>query len=351
MGKGFVVPYNLDLATLVEAGYQKHVESVSRNQRPLPVLRIVAIANDSVAILMALSYTTKPLLHSRTVMGMIMGTGTNAAIPMSSYALKASKLPPGFQHSKANPVVNTEWSINGTREPLQKLDLTTHWDEILSKSATAPGYQPFEYMTAGAYLPELIRLVVLEYCVLKQEISGIGLPSFLSQQSAITGSQLSEIVSGSKDPKQVAADLNRLLELGKIDHWSWTEELASVLLETESAVLRRSAAMVAAAITGLLLSTGDLKQRHGSPDHNEQSSDQTLRLIVACSGGLICLYKGYKDQIQGFLDQLTEELVASTHEVRVVLEEAPKGSLIGAAVLAGIVESREEMAENRRRSD
>jgi len=38
----------------------------------------------------------------------------------------------------------------------------TRWDERLNSSHMHPDYQPFEYLIAGAYMGEIVRLIIQE---------------------------------------------------------------------------------------------------------------------------------------------------------------------------------------------
>ena len=85
MGKGFAITSNLNLGTMLLAGYERHTkEALNGRQEPLtkskkkfrlPRLKISAIANDTVATLASLAYTVKSIPNSRVAMGLIVGTG------------------------------------------------------------------------------------------------------------------------------------------------------------------------------------------------------------------------------------------------------------------------------------
>ena len=54
-------------------------------------------------------------------------------------------------------LVNTELSMFG-----KQAYTTTRWDEIVNTNHIMPDYQPMEYLVAGAYMGELVRLILLE---------------------------------------------------------------------------------------------------------------------------------------------------------------------------------------------
>jgi hexokinase len=173
MGKGFAITSDLNLGSILLAGYARHTrrQSVSqtspRSKRrrlgPLPRLKIAAITNDTIATLASLAYSVKSLPNSRVVAGVIVGTGCNATIPMKFSELGEAKA----QSIKArNPdavetVVNTEITIAGACGPLDPY--TTKWDRQLDEACARPGFQPLEYMTGGRYVGELVRLIFFDY--------------------------------------------------------------------------------------------------------------------------------------------------------------------------------------------
>ena len=100
MGKGFAITSDLDLRKILLSGYEKHTRRLDNESEPsskrrklfeLPKLKIAAITNDTVATLASLAYAVKSLPNSRVAMGIIVGTGCNATIPMNLNMLHESK--------------------------------------------------------------------------------------------------------------------------------------------------------------------------------------------------------------------------------------------------------------------
>ena len=345
MGKGFTITSDPDLGGMVLRGYERytmpHVQNTRRMLHALPKLRITAITNDAVATFMALSYSTRPTSQSKTVIGLILGTGCNAAVCLKTQALGASKKPSGrtvLGHSRV--VVNTEWTLRGTTVALSELDLITRWDKVLDEQCHNPGFQPFEYMTAGSYLGEVVRLVLLDTYTNLLHIEETHLPSALVHHHAVTTPFLAQTVAINNDPRTLAERLRETDGFEESKHWTWTIELSTIFLEVERLVLRRSAAMIAAAILALLLTSGEVvvKDSNGSsaPTRSAlEGPDTVTELVVAYCGGLICLYPGYQAQIQAFLDENLHELCASQH-LRIGLREASEGGLNGAGVLSAL---------------
>ena len=332
MGKGFAITSNPDLGAMVMAGYARHTKS-------LPRIRIVAIANDAVSTLASLCYVTEPKSQSKAVIGLILGTGCNAAVTMKTNAIGSAKLATVVKAEKSSEmVINTEWTIKGAVQPLNDLGLITSWDTALDRAVSTPGFQPFEYMTSGHYLGEIVRLVVLDWMTTEMKLEANSLPSTLVQPYALTTTFLTRNVETAKDSFELADTLNAPGPLYTAKDWTWTTELANVVLQAERAVLLRSSAMIAAAIVALLITAGELTLGHldcavETGKKNHRTSKSMKELVVGYCGGLICLYGGYKERIQAFVDQLVCTLVVE-RDVRVVLREASEGGVIGAGVLA-----------------
>ena len=347
MGKGFLLMDNPDLGRLLLAGYSKQrhgiLNSSSDHARGLPSLKIAAITNDAVATMISLKYSMKSKLGTKVAAGLIMGTGCNAATMMRLDALRPSKISTLDINSVGGSiVVNTEWTINGAAAPLRDLRLITYWDDILSRSVPRPGFQPFEYMTAGHYLGEIVRLILTDFITNQVNIPREDLPLSLSRSFALSTEYLSRVITMTADPTVLATILNAdqawIFQKG----WAWTEDLAKMFKMIERAVLQRSAALIAAANTALLASTGDLEFNETVLDDENQASDASSvgseqELVIAYIGGLIVQHNGYKDEIQRQMDALITNLTSADSNVRVILKEAPDGGLIGAAALASTI--------------
>ena len=176
MGKGFAVTLNLKLGTMLLAGYECHPDATktssmepmvannAQHQRisafyMLPKLRLAAITNDVISTFISVAYTAKTQPKYRTAMGLLNGTGTNAAISLRLHRFPVSKT------SHSNPkitgdlsesdriVTDAEWSVRPTGDPLLELRIPTEWDRRLDEQLprTVQGFQPLEYMTAGRY--------------------------------------------------------------------------------------------------------------------------------------------------------------------------------------------------------
>lgn len=362
MGKGFAITSDLNLGKMLLAGYSRHCEeratngehedgapsSKRRRLRPLPRLRIAAITNDTVATFASLAYTTKATTNSRVAMGLIVGTGTNATIPMRSDRLGELKRAGLNVSDVANSrgqtvVINTEWSVTKTGQPLLDLGINTSADDELDRNSEAPGFQPLEYMTSGRYLGEIVRLFVLDH--FSKNIEEADLPPLLRQKNALSTTFLATVVAIAGDLPETLDRLADQLEEAFPSSSStpfWTLPRAVTLFAVTSAVRARSAALIAAACVGLLDCVGEIHLVHPQTQNSESTGSvgntapSGFDLVIAYTGGLISKYPGWLDACQSWIDKLVAD-----EGKRVVLKETSDGGIVGAAVLAGMMASRE----------
>lgn len=121
-------------------------------------VRVTALINDTVGTLLAQAYNSRG--SSRTVAGVVFGTGTNGA-----YIEKASnmtKVDVNVTDSKAIMIVNSEW---GNFDQALQLLTSTSYDRAIDAAIDAasanPGFEVFEKQISGMYLGEISRLVIL----------------------------------------------------------------------------------------------------------------------------------------------------------------------------------------------
>ncbi|OAX77096.1 hypothetical protein ACJ72_08609, partial [Emergomyces africanus] len=247
MGKGFAIPSNLDLGGILLAGYDRHTrrplengqQSAKRQKRfALPKLKIAAITNDTVATLASLAYLVKSLPNSRVAMGIIVGTGCNATIPMSLKDLHESKAKHvSSRHPDAvETIINTEWTINGAAPPLHELNITTTWDTMLDQACARPGFQPFEYMTGGRYIGELVRIIFYDYLTSVVGLSKRELPANLIQEYALTTAYLSSSVAQIQSDPELVQHLTNTLPPPESSDWGWDTNSARSFRKVAQAV-------------------------------------------------------------------------------------------------------------------
>lgn len=396
MGKGFAITSNLNLRKILLHGYEKHTRRPDDEEEPsskrrklfaLPKLKIQAITNDTVATLASLAYKVKSLPNSRVAMGIIVGTGCNATIPMKLNELHESKAKSvnAMEPNAVETIVNTEWTISGAAPPLRDLNITTKWDEELDRACARPGFQPFEYMTGGRYIGELIRLILFDYLTTVAGLSKRMLPATLIQEYALTTTYISDNVAKARFDQDLANTLNQSLPAPENSDWRWDARTAGAFRQIARTVQRRSAGLIAAAVIGLLACCREIELKEDSnsntPDnaaspqsngavplpenlaisatqhsgmnnnvHNHvvpvlqptpadwQSGPEEL--VVAYTGGIIQHYPQFKEMCQQHIDRLIMRTGPQRGGKSVFLREASDGGVIGAGVLAGMVVSK-----------
>ncbi|KAF4631915.1 hypothetical protein G7Y89_g6218 [Cudoniella acicularis] len=370
MGKGFAITSNLDLGKLLLEGYE------TTRDPALPRIKIVAIVNDTIATLISFTYRLRSSPRQKASMGLIVGTGCNATIPLALSKLHPSKKPTeikainGTEPSNDYKItVNTEWSINGAAAPLHDLNFITRWDTLLDSQGEAPGFQPFEYMTAGRYLGELGRLIILEYFTEHLKIPLSSLPPALLQRHGLTTSFLGNIGPhlSQTQPSMLLQLETELPSKQKEAAFRWTQETAEIVYKISKAIQTRAAGMTAAAVIGLLacadeihfsslpspspsstpLTNGNIipSPHSSNPTINNQANGEYAiaveELMVGYTGGCIVHFQDYLQDCQSFLDAImAAEFGGSTRKTRVprvVLTPCHDGGIIGAGILAGTV--------------
>lgn len=121
----------------------------------LPV-KLVAVVNDTTGAMIASAYNDPD-----TIIGAIFGTGCNAA-----YVDKVRNIPKlknNKEISKLDP--DTPMAINceyGAFDNARRVLPITKYDSQIDEQSPKPGEQMFEKMSAGLYLGELFRLVIVD---------------------------------------------------------------------------------------------------------------------------------------------------------------------------------------------
>jgi len=320
MGKGFAVTSDLDLAGHLAAGYEKHRTS------DMPPIRIAAIANDAVATLVSFVYRFPAESHQKAAMGLIVGTGCNATLPLRLSTLHESKRPasisvlPGQEAADVKIAVNTEWSIRGSAPPLRKLGLITRWDTELDEAGEVPGFQPLEYMTAGRYLGELARLIFVDYYQTGLGLPVDALPSRLHQRFGLSTTFISHLHPDSPNSSMLS-QLEREFP-AEDTSFCWTLDLADSLYRIAKAIEVRAAGIIAASTVGLLRCAEEI-----------QPDSSTTELAVGYTGGCIQHFQNYLVDTQRFIDGMLDLDFGGRAPVRVVLTPCHDGGITGAGIL------------------
>ncbi|CCC13280.1 hypothetical protein SMACR_07059 [Sordaria macrospora] len=334
MGKGFAIKSDLDLGGHLSKGYEQH------RTADLPPIKITAITNDAVATLVSFVYQYPAAPNQKAAMGLIVGTGCNATIPLKLSSLHKNKFPGliSVQQDQdlldAGIAVNTEWSINGSAAPLRMHGLISRWDEELDKAGEAPGFQPLEYMTAGRYLGELARLIFVDFLTTVYGVSADDLPQRLHQRFGLSTTFLGHFYPDSHKGDMLE-QLHKEFELIADTTFTWTSDHADALYQIAKAIQTRAAGIVAAATIGLLRCADEIPDTSGTAqDGVVVGEDVVEELVVGYTGGCIQHFQDYLKDTQAFLDFITqEEFTAQGQQMRVTLEPCHDGGITGAGIL------------------
>lgn len=338
MGKGFAMTAKLDLGSFLINGYEQAREQNLESGVVLPPITIAAIANDSVSTLVSFVYEVPAVSNQKAAMGIICGTGSNATLLFKRSKLHPSKRNTARATNGHNGIlddekderiaINTEWSINGSAPAMRAVNLISRWDEQLSLAVELPGFQPLEYMTSGRYLGELGRIMLLDYMTTVLGIDAASVPTkFLEKFDPRNTTFLSRFRPD--EDMSLLAMLESEFPTGD-STFVWTAEIAEVLYHIAKAIETRAAAIIAAAVVGLLDCADELP-----PLDQAGSSTEKLNLVVGYTGGCIVNFQDYLGDCQAFLDVLVVERYGSlaSAPVRIVLSPCHDGGIKGAGIL------------------
>ncbi|KAL8986410.1 MAG: hypothetical protein Q9177_004180 [Variospora cf. flavescens] len=316
MGKGFhcSIYKGHDLGDLITQACQRaHLN-----------IRLDAIVNDSSAAVLSRAY-----IDPSTRLAIILGTGMNAAIHLPISSLHSSKF--GLRQlpstlDTTHVLVNTELSMFGKRAfP------TTRWDEYLNAQHMLPDFQPMEYLLAGGYLGEIVRLIILEATETANLFGGI-LPFKLTRPYSLETRALAAI----------EADTHPWLSPSrKLFHETYslaqppTPAEMRFIREVILSVSLRSRRYFTAAVYALSSLLHDLDRP------NLQAVDH---VSIGCDGSVVNKYPGYMEKSQVLLDQLTrleDGSGSGRGRKRVVLESAGESAVLGAGVAVAMANAED----------
>ncbi|KAI4265226.1 MAG: hypothetical protein L6R38_009571 [Xanthoria sp. 2 TBL-2021] len=282
-------------------------------------IRLDAIVNDSSAAVLSCAY-----IDPSTRLAVILGTGLNAAVHLPVSCLDESKFGSRQFPSTANTthvLVNTELSMFG-----KDAFPTTPWDEDLNAHHILPDYQPLEYLLAGKYMGEIVRLVLVEATETCGLFNG-KLPSDLSMPFSLETRILATIEADFYPHLNPARFLR--------DEWTLpgppTPAEMHFIRQVVLAVSRRSQGYFTAAIHALsylLRDVDDSLLRNGL-DH----------ISIGCDGSVINKYPGYMEKCQLLLDEMVR--TDGTGQKRVVLDSAGESAVLGAGVAVAMANAAE----------
>ncbi|KAH7319811.1 hypothetical protein B0I35DRAFT_352711 [Stachybotrys elegans] len=325
MGKGFLANKGLKGQDL------KDIVGLACKNQGLSV-ELQAILNDSSACLLSQSYS-----HTSTRFGLILGTGFNIAayLPTSLIGrFKYGERPSSWFDEASHVIVNTELSMFGKGMlPLMR------WDHQLLAGHPKPDFQPLEYLVSGMYIGELGRLALIDAIESTGIFGGVVPSSLMSPYSMgadtlaiIEGDETSDLV----EARKVFADRHPSPHQPTASDMSALQSLASF-------ISIRSSAIIATCIYTLWDLRLDSQRAFietleaGSSEREKATADLSLPVTtIACNGGVIEKYPGYRASCQRYVDQLLES--AGMEQGSIELVPAEESALIGAGVALACIE-------------
>ena len=278
-------------------------------------VRLDALVNDSAATLLS-----RACVDVNTRLALIFGTGMNAAVHLPITALNESKFsqPPSLPHTQPTHVlVNTELSMFG-----KDVFPHTRWDDQLNANHILPDYQPFEYLIAGPYMGEIIRLILVEAAHTCSLFSGILPPSLLRPYS-IDARTIAAIEFDNSPSLSHSCNLfQELYPSSTPPSYIDLYFLQSII----QSITHRASTYLATGIHALW-----------SLRNHAEGIDPSIDLTpvsIGCDGSVINRYSGFMERCQAHLDDLTRSEGFGTG--RIVLEKALGTAVLGAGVAAAL---------------
>ncbi|CAG8118025.1 unnamed protein product [Penicillium nalgiovense] len=370
-GKGLSLNSDLNLRQALLNGYARHTYSTHGDEMnmpakrrrlfSLPKLKVAVMINDTTATLASLAYSIPSLPNTRVVMGLIVGAGCNATVPMKLADLHESKTKSILEkHPDAQEtLISTEWTLSTAAASFDELGIRTKWDLQLDKNCKKPGFQPMEYMVGGGYTGELVRIVCYDWFHGVLGIQRSKLPLKLVEEYSLSTDYLSLVVASSLSDERLASELSKTLPPSIEGDWTWSPEYARDIRAIASAVQDRAASLVASAVVGLLDCIDEVQLCNKAPKRvngekintdtraTKETDSESVppstpgwnsgpeELAVAFSGGVIQHYPHYKENVQRYIDRLLLRAGPQVGGKSVFLREASDGGIIGTGVLAG----------------
>lgn len=195
----------------------------------------------------------------------------------------------------------------------------TRWDEQLNNSHKLPNYQPLEYLIAGGYMGEIVRLIILE-ATATAGLFGGNLPLSLLTPYSLDTLTLASIEIDTTQSLSTSIDL--LHERHPSTCPLMYPEIFFIRQIIRS-VSRRSSAYFTAGVHALSALSNDLNGSmafDGSVDH----------VGIGCEGSVINKYPGYMDRSQEMMDEMI--LMEANGRRRVTLKKTANSTVLGAGV-------------------
>lgn len=283
------------------------LETAFRN-KGLPI-SVTAIINDTTGTLVASNY-----VDSNTQMGLIFGTGCNAAYydRVKNIPKLEEHLPEGV-HPDDYMAINCEW---GAFDNEHKILPRTRWDIEIDEQSPRPGQQCFEKLIAGYYLGEIWRRVLCELYDSNIIFEGQDISS-LRHPYHIDASFLSAVED---DPWENLNDVDDLFrnKLGII-----TSESERTLIRHLAELIGARAARLSACGVAAIAKKTNMKSGHGAAD-----------------GSVFNKYPHFKERGAKALAEIFDWDYKDIKDHPIKIIPAEDGSGVGAALIAALTVKR-----------
>lgn len=308
MGKGFQVGNGLKGRSLNDC-------LSAALQRAGLSLRLEAILNDSVSVLLAMQY----LDPATTQLSIVAGTGFNGAVQLPTFVLAPGKFgqrPPSWIANARQVLVDTELCVTG-----QGIFPLTKWDQAIL--ATLPrdivDLIGLELLIGGLFLGEVFRRVVVD-AVREAGFLGGQVPASLAEPYSLQLETVTVLFGENTDHRERLSAAFGLPE-------SMTNEDVQLLRELARALMTRTAAFLAAAVCAVKLLHDTEFEKDGAAKKLTETS-----CTVSCLGAVIEKCPSFMAEAQTFVDSLCA--CKGTAKGKPRLAVAPESSLTGVAVAA-----------------
>ena len=278
-------------------------------------VRLDAIVNDSSSALLARAY-----LDHDTRLATILGTGMNAAVHLPITVLDPSKFrsmstPVG---SRTHVLTNTELSMFG-----KNIFPTTRWDKVLNATHILPDYQPFEYLVAGKYIGEIVRLILLEATQTAGLFDGLIAPSLAGAAYSLDTKDLASI--DVDESHELVLSRSLFHQWHPSPHYPGEKDMMFV----KDVVKRVSTRSISYFTVGIHALTAVLQRLDTiEMDH----------ITIGCDGSIINKYPSYIERAQAILNRMIES-GDPQGKMRVSLERTTDSAVLGAAVAGAMAAS------------
>lgn len=273
-------------------------------------IKVTALINDTTGTLCASNY-----VDPRTKMGVIFGTGCNAA-----YFEKVKNIPKleGLLPDDIDPendvmAINCEWGAFDNEHTILPL---TSWDITIDKTSPRPGQQAFEKMIAGYYLGELLRLVLVDLHEEGFIFEGKNIDK-LRQTYLLDASFLSQIED---DPWENLTEVETMFlnQLGL----TTTEPERKLIRRLAELIGTRSARLSACGVAAISKKIG-LTEGHAGAD-----------------GSVFNKYPNFKERGAQALKEIFDWDIKNPKNYPIKIVPAEDGSGVGAALIAALTDAR-----------